>query len=53
MTTTITSVRPLGDGATVVLQCGHRYSVVAPSLPSVGSPQHCWRCERESAGRAA
>lgn len=53
MTTTIASVQPLGDGATVSLSCGHRYYLAAPQLPEVNTDQHCWRCERESAGRAA
>lgn len=53
MTTTIASVQPLGDGATVILQCGHRYYLAARQFPRPGDEQHCWRCERESAGRAA
>lgn len=52
-TSQVASVQPLGDGATVVLQCGHRYYLAASTLPMVGQEQHCWRCERESAGRAA
>lgn len=52
-TSQVASVHPLGDGATVTLSCGHRYYLAASTLPKTGDPQHCWRCERESAERAA
>lgn len=51
--TTVASVFPQWDGATVTLSCGHILRLAALDIPAEGADQFCWQCERDLAGRVA